>query len=130
MSKQKKVLFSVLAVVLIVAIMGGVWFFLHERPTAGGKTIEVEVQHTDGTVAEFTIRTDEEFLAPALEAESLISGSEGEFGLFIDTVDGEFADSAAGQWWTFTINGEYGSYGADTQPIEDGDVYTFSIYEE
>lgn len=129
MFKQKKVVISVLAVILLVAIMGGAWWFLHEQPSAGSKTIEVEVQHLDGSTAEFTVHTDEEFLAPALEHEGIISGEQTEYGLFIDTVDGEFADSAANQWWTFTINGEYGSYGADAQPVTDGDTYVFSVYE-
>ena len=44
----------------------------------------------------------------------------------VDTVNGVRADyTLDGAYWSFLVNGEYSSYGIDTQPIEDGD--TFSI---
>lgn len=129
MKKSTKTLLLVLALVLVVGAIGAAWLIFSPGSSAGGKTITVNVAHTDGTVNSCTVKTDAEFLAPALEAKGLISGEMADYGLFIDTVDGEFADSAKGQWWVFTVNGEMGNYGADTQPIADGDVYDFSIYE-
>ena len=129
MKKSTKTLLLVLALVLVVGAIGAAWLIFSPKASAGGKTITVDVTHIDGTEKSYTVSTDAEFLAPALEAKGLISGEMADYGLFIDTVDGEFADSAKGQWWVFTVNGEMGNYGADTQPIADGDVYAFSIYE-
>lgn len=129
MKKSTKILLTVMALVLVVGAFAGAWVIFSPDTAAGGKTVQVEVIHMDGNEASFTLNTEEEFLAPALMAEGLISGTQEEYGLFIHTVDGEYADPAKNQWWVFTVNGEMGMYGADAQPIADDDVYTFSIYE-
>lgn len=128
MKKSTKILLIVLALLLICAMVAA-WFLFGPNANAGKKTITVEVTHMDGTTNTFEVKTDEEYLAPALENEKLISGYDSEYGLFIDTVDGEYADGEQNQWWTFTVNGEFGNYGADQQPITDKDVYAFSVYE-
>ena len=43
------------------------------------------------------------------------------------TVDGETADADQEQWWGYTVNGEFAEYGVDEQPINDGDVYVFTL---
>ena len=113
MKKSRKTL-----LIVLILVLNGV---------AGKKSITVEVTHLDGTTNTFEVKTDEEFLRPALEAEKLVSGTESEYGLFIDTVDGEYADSAKNEYWLYTVNGEMASYGVDQQPIEDKDVYAFSV---
>ena len=129
MKKSTKILLTVLALVLVGGAFVGAWVMFSPDAVQGGKTIEVEVTHLDGKEVSFTLNTEEEYLAPALMEEELISGTQEEYGLFIDTVDGEYADPALNHWWVFTVNGEMGMYGADAQPIADGDVYAFSIYE-
>ena len=127
MKKSRKTLLIVLILVLVIAAMVAAWFYFGPNGVAGKKTITVEVTHLDGTTNTFEVKTDEEFLRPALEAEKLVSGTESEYGLFIDTVDGEYADSAKNEYWLYTVNGEMASYGVDQQPIEDKDVYAFSV---
>ena len=127
MKKSRKTLLIVLILVLLIAAMVAAWFYFGPNGVAGKKSITVEVTHLDGTTNTFEVKTDEEFLRPALEAEKLVSGTESEYGLFIDTVDGEYADSAKNEYWLYTVNGEMASYGVDQQPIEDKDVYAFSV---
>lgn len=128
MKKNRKPVLIALLVVLLVGALIAAWLLFGPSARAGKKTITVEVTHMDGTANSFEIKTEEAYLGPALENEKLISGSDSEYGLFIDTVDGEYADSNKGEWWVFTVNGEMGNYGADQQPIRDKDVYAFSIY--
>ena len=127
MKKSRKTLLIVLILVLLIAAMVAAWFYFGPNGVAGKKSITVEVTHLDGTTNTFEVKTDEEFLRPALEAEKLVSGTESEYGLFIDTVDGEYADPEKSEWWVFTVNGEMASYGVDQQPVEDKDVYAFSV---
>ena len=129
MKKSYKPLLTILILVLIIGALIAAWFLFGPSGVAGKKTITVEVNHMDGTTNSFEVRTSEEFLGPALENEKLVSGTDSEYGLFIDTVDGEYADPDENQWWTFTVNGEMGNYGADQQPLADKDVYAFSVYE-
>ncbi len=127
MKKSTKILFLVLALALVAGLLTFIWVRFSPSAAPGDKTITVEVTHLDGTVKSIPIHTDEDFLAPALE--DVIAGKQESYGLFIDTVDGEFADPEKNRWWVFTVNGEMGVYGADTQPIADGDTFAFSVYE-
>ena len=76
-----------------------------------------------------SIRTGEETLGAALVKEGLISGTESDFGLFVDTVNGHFADAAKNEYWIFTKGGEWVTTGVDTTPIADGDSFEWSIYQ-
>ena len=129
MKKNRKTILILVIAALVIAAMVAAWLYFGPNGVAGKKTITVEVTHLDGTTNTFEVKTDEEFLGPALENIKLISGSDSEYGLFIDTVDGEYADPEKSEWWVFTVNGEMGNYGADQQPIADKDVYAFSVYE-
>lgn len=90
----------------------------------GKKTVTVDVVDADGNVTTFVISTDEEFLRGALEQENLIEGEEGEFGLYIKSVNGIRADyDLDGAYWALSQDGEYLMTGVDTTPIADGDHF-------
>ena len=94
---------------------------------AGSKTVTVEVVHGDGTEKTFLIRTDAETLRRACEEQNLIAGTEGEYGLYVLTVDGETADESIQQWWCITKGGEEHFYGVDDTMIQDGEQYEFTL---
>lgn len=93
----------------------------------GVKSITFTVVHGDGTSKDFPIETSQEMLGAALLDEKLIEGDEGEYGLFVTTVDGETADSSQQQWWCLTAGGETVTTGVDSTPIEDGGQYEFTL---
>lgn len=98
------------------------------KPVEGAKTVVIEVTHADESTKEFTLHTDQEFLGGALEEqEGLVAGDEGEFGLFVKTVDGETADDSLQQWWCITKSGAEVNTGVDTTPIADGEKYEFTL---
>ena len=98
-----------------------------EEETAGSKTITLTVVHGDGTSNDITVSTDAENLRDALEAEGLIDGEDGPYGMFVQTVDGETADDGEQEWWCLTKGGEMWNYGVDDTEIADGDVYEFTL---
>lgn len=91
------------------------------------KVFTFEVTELDGTKKEFKVQYDtEETVGEALVNEELISGEVGQYGLMVDTVNGQKYDyNADGAYWAFYINGEYAMTGVDTTPIKDGEVYSF-----
>lgn len=116
------VLFLALAVVL-----GVIWRVSRPGTAQGEKHITVEVVHKDGSEAEFAYDTGEEYLGAALTGEGLISGTQGAYGLYVETVDGETAVySADGGWWKLSCNGEDAQTGVDSVPVNDGDRYTWT----
>lgn len=127
--KNKKVLIAVIALAAVIALLLGVYFATRPATQVGAKTFTVTVVHGDGSSKEFTYHTDEEFLGPVLVAEGLVVGTEGPYGLTIDTVDGETASWDANQsYWALFIGEEYATTGASSTPVKDGDhfklVYT------
>ena len=129
MSKKTRNIIIAVAV-LLVLVVGALLIWQQNRPVAqeGDKTIVLEVVHKDGSTKDFTIHTDAETLRAALEQEEgLIAGSESEWGLMVETVDGETADWNVDQsWWCLTKDGVMLDTGVDSTMIADGDHYEFT----
>lgn len=126
---KKKYLYGILAAAVfcvLALVLWRVWQSSRPGTAEGTKTVEVEVTHGDGSTAEFTYRTDLEYLGELLQQEGLISGSEGPYGLFAETVDGETVDYNRDQsWWRLQCNGEDVTTGVDAVALHDGDRYAW-----
>lgn len=82
----------------------------------------------EGTESSFEIHTDKETVGEALLELDLISGEEGEFGLYVKSVNGIVADyDIDGTYWAFYINGEYAMTGVDATAIEEGAAYMLKV---
>lgn len=91
------------------------------------KTVTLTVVHRDGSSKEFSVETTREMLGAALQDEKLIEGEDGQYGLFVTSVDGEAADAGAKEWWCLTKGGEMVNTGVDSTPVEDGAAYEFTL---
>ena len=124
---KKHAWIAVLLLVVLAAAAAVCWWVFGPQGQAGEKTVTVEVAHTDGTVNTFVLETEAEFLGEAMMEQQLLEGAEGQYGLFISSVDGEVADGTDNRWWVYTREGEYVEYGVDQCAIADGDHYEFFI---
>ena len=126
MKKNGTLAAAAVAVVILIVAMVGIYTTTRPDVSAGEKTITVEVVHKDETTNTFIYETDAEYLGELLLTEGLIQGEEGQYGLYITTVDGEDAiyevDSS---YWAFYQGEEYAMQGVDLTPIADGDEFTF-----
>ena len=122
--KNKKLVIAALALLVVIGLMAGVWMATRPETEAGSKGYTVTVVHKDGSVKEFSYRTDAEFLAEALLEEGLVSGEDRQYGLTIITVDGEAAvwdkDNA---YWAIWIGEEMAMTGASEIPVYDGSTF-------
>ena len=124
MKKQR--MLSLVGLLLLAAVMLGVWFVTRPDPVDGMKHITVEVIHADGSEKSWEYDTDAEYLGAFLEEEGLIEGAEGPYGIYVHTVDGERAVyEENGCWWGLNCDGESAATGADQVIIEDGRTYTW-----
>ncbi len=123
MKTNKKVL-ALIAIVLVAALMVGVYVMTRPEAVAGGKSITVTVVHGDGTSKDFTYNTDAEYLGQVILSEGLVEGNDGPYGLEIHTVDGEKASWEENKsYWALYIGEEYATTGADGVVVTDGGVY-------
>lgn len=94
----------------------------------GAKVFDFTVSDFDGKETAFEIHTDKETVGEALIELGLIDGDEGEFGLYVKSVNGIGADyDKDSKYWAFYIDGEYAMTGVELTPIEDGKTYSFKV---
>lgn len=133
--QNKKVILGVVAFIAVAVILGAVYYFTRPETSKGAKEVEITVVSKEGEKTEYQINTDAEYLQQAMDEakeEGLTySGTDGDYGLMVDTVNDEKAVfEEDGAYWGFFVNGEYCNYGIAEQPVADGDefeiVYTLS----
>ncbi len=94
--------------------------------STGLKTVTVDIV-ANGDVSTVTLETETQTLREALEERSLITGDDGDYGLFVTTVNGITANSENEEWWRFTKDGEALLTGVDSIMIADGDHYEVTL---
>ncbi len=84
------------------------------------------VTDLDGNETAFEINTDKKTVGEALLDLELITGEDGQYGLYVKTVNGITLDyDKDGAYWAFYVNGEYGTTGVDATDIVPGTSYSF-----
>ena len=125
MKKNGKLIGAAALVLVLIAVFGGIWFAPRPATSEGAKTVSVEVVHKDESSKSFTYHTDAAYLGEVLEAEGLVKGDMGDYGLYITEVDGEAAVyETDGAYWAFYQDGEYANQSVDQTPINDGDSFS------
>lgn len=123
-SSKKGIIIAVIALVVAAGVFCGIYFFLLPATSQGAKTYTLTVVHADKNAKDFTYHTDEEYLGAALKNEKIISGTDSEFGMMVEVVDGEEAIwDKNGAYWAFYIGDEYAMTGVDATPVNDGDKF-------
>ena len=90
------------------------------------KSITFVVVDTTGKETSFEISSDKATVGEALLDEGLIAGEDGQYGLYVKTVNGITLDyDTDGKYWAFYVNGEYGMTGVDATEIVAGATYSF-----
>lgn len=123
---MKKKISAIIAVIVLIVVMLGVYNVFREKPVEGNKTITIEVVNAAEETTSYEVKTDVEFLFEAMQAAEGFEFEyyEDEYGPVLTSVNGESADfNTDGAYWSVLVNGEYGNYGIGEQPIEDGDVF-------
>ena len=87
------------------------------------------VTDADGKESAFKINTDKAMVGEALLELDLIAGEEGDYGLYVKTVNGITVDyeKDGGKYWAFYVNGQYASAGVDQTEINPQDTYSFKV---
>ena len=89
---------------------------------SGAKTVYVTVKAEEQSVV-FTVKTDKEYLGEALSEHELITGEDGQYGLYITSVNGMAIADGEKAYWALYKDGAYSMTGVDTTPIASGECY-------
>ncbi len=92
----------------------------------GDTQFDFIVQGKDGNQTKFKVATNKKTVGEALIDAKLISGEDGDYGLYVKTVNNITLDfNVDGMYWAFYINDGYAISGVDTTEIKSGEVYSF-----
>lgn len=94
----------------------------------GETEFTVSITFSDGSEKAYTVNTDKKTVGEALIEVELIEGTVGDYGLMVETVDGETVKyEDGGKYWAFYIDGEYAMTGVDATEITAGATYSFKV---
>jgi len=116
---MKKILALILVVVLFVGCGDK-----QETVTGGQVTFRFEMTDKDGEVTDWSVTTTQTILSDALIEEGLIEGEEGEYGLFVKSVNGVVIEEDNAYWELF-VDGESSMIGVSSVEVEQGMTYAF-----
>ncbi len=140
MTKMKRLMSLVLCIVLVAAL-ALVTTGCGDKNTDSGTTnvttitdgqslgtgatkFTLKVVDVDGKEISAEINTDEKTVGAALTALNLIAGEQGEYGLYIKTVNGVTLDfDKDGKYWAFYVDGAYATESVDLTEIVPGSTY-------
>ena len=128
---KKKVLISVVALVLVIAVMAGVYLATRPQAVEGQKTVTITIVYGDGTAKNLEYTTGCETLAELLLEKELVTGyASEEYGFTIESVDGIKLDwSKDGAYWALYEGEEYAITSAAGIVLTEGGVYKL-VYEK
>lgn len=130
---NKKLIIGIVVLVAVVAIFAVVYALCKPGTSKGAKAVTIEVTDNNQQTTSYKVNTDAEYLSEVFDEidDLVVEGTVSEYGLYIDTINGVTADyNVDGSYWAIYVNGEYGMYGADQQPVADGDTYglVYTVY--
>jgi hypothetical protein len=134
MKRSTKVIIGVVIAAVLVCALALTYKFFGPSAKAGSKAYTLEVVDDNGKTTTYEGSTDAAYLKEVMDelAENedfSYEGTDSDYGIMINTINGVTADyNENNAYWAIYVNGEYGQYGADTQPVSDGDEFQF-VYE-
>ncbi len=94
----------------------------------GNTSFAFTVVDKEGNQTHFTVYTDQTTVGAALLENNLIEGEQGDYGLYVKSVNGISADfNTDGTYWAFYVNDAYAMAGVDLTPIKEGETYSFRV---
>ena len=129
--KSKKLIVSLVALVLVIAVMAGVYLTTRPEAVEGQKDVTVVIVYEDDTEKKLEYATTCEYLSELLLEKELVTGYESEeYGFTIESVDGIKLDWATdGAYWALYEGDAYATTSAAGIVLTDGGVYRL-VYEK
>ena len=129
--KTNKKVFALIAIILVAALMVGVYVMTRPQAVEGGKNVTVVIVYEDGTEKKMEYATDLEFLSELLLEKELVTGyTSEEYGFTIEGVDGIVLDWATDSaYWALYEGDAYATTSAAGIVLVDGGVYKL-VYEK
>lgn len=132
MNKKRSYIIGIVAFIVCIICFALVYIRFSAKPvTSGQKAYTLEVSDGNKSI-QYSGKTDSEYLSGLMDElkntdDFDYESSAGEYGMYITSVNGIKADDGQKTYWAIYVNGEYGQYGADSQPVNDKDAFALKL---
>ena len=132
MNKKRSYTIGIAAIIACIICFALIYNRFSAKPeTTGQKAYTLEVSDGNKSIP-YAGKTDAAYLSGLMDelkdtGDFDYESSTGDYGTYITSVNGIKADDAQKTYWAIYVNGEYGQYGADSQPVNDGDAYALKL---
>ena len=132
MDKKWSYIKGIVAIIACIICFALVYMMFSAKPAAGGqKAYTLEVSDGNKNIL-YSGKTDSKYLSDLMDELKNEDGFEyessaGNYGVYISSVNGIKAEEGRKTYWAIYVNGEYSQYGADSQSVNDGDVYALRL---
>ena len=132
MNKQRLHIIGITAIIVCIICFLLIYIRFSPKPDPNGqKAYTLEVSDGKESI-HYSGKTDAEYLSGLMDdlkntEDFTYESSTSDYGMYISSVNGLKADETKKTYWAIYVNGEYGQYGADSQPVNDGDEYALKL---
>ncbi len=132
MKNKRTYITGMIVLILCIASFAMVYIsFSPKTDKTGGKAYELVASDGNRSII-YKGKTDALYLSglmdQLMETDNFTYESvDGEFGSYITSVNGVSAESSRKTNWMVYVNGEFGQYGIDSQPVNDGDSFALRL---
>lgn len=129
--KNKKLIVAIVALVVVIAVMAGVYVSTRPEAVEGEKNVTIVIVYEDGTEKKLEYATACDSLADLLLEKELVTGyTSEEYGFTIESVDGITLDwSKDGAYWALYEGDAYATESAAGIMLTEGGIYKL-VYEK
>ena len=129
--KNKKLILSVVALALVIAVLAGVYLATRPQAVEGQKNVTIVIVYADGSEKKLEYSTTCEYLSQLLLEKELVTGyASEEYGFTIEAVDCITLDwSRDGAYWALYEGDNYATESAAGIALTEGGIYRL-VYEK
>ncbi len=131
-SNKKAIIIGAIILVTLAGIFAAIYLINRPLSVPGEKNITIEVIGSRGNTTDYKFETDARFLKEAMDeltqngSRFIYTGKESISGFIVETINGEWAKyDRDGTYWALYVNDESGQFTVNSQPVADGDKFTF-----
>lgn len=118
------------AIVVIILIIAGAGTYMYTQQDSAAATVTLIVEYNGlkeaETFEDVGMPEDSTVLDLLMEKTDVVT-EDSDYGKMVISINDIAQDAGEKLWWTYTMNGEYASAGAEAQLLSEGDVVKWTL---
>lgn len=118
------------AIVVVILVIAGAGTYMYTQQESAAATVTLVIEYNglkEAETFEDVGMPEDSTVMDLLNEKTDVVTEDSDYGKMVVSINGVAHDANENLWWTYTLNGEYASAGAETQLLSDGDVVKWTL---